>query len=81
MKIPKGSIDNEHRVPDTPNVSGKVAQPEPKAKVAQKESAAQSQGRIWRVWTFRELRRIYFENLEIKYCFESLPSYYVLLSY
>jgi len=46
MKIPKGSIDNEHRVPDTPNVSGKVAQPEPKAKVAQTESAAQSQGRI-----------------------------------
>lgn len=46
MKIPKGSIDNEHRVPDTQNVSGKVAQPEPKAKVAQTESAAQSQGRI-----------------------------------
>jgi len=32
MKIPKGSIDNEHRVPDTPNGSEKVAQPKPKAK-------------------------------------------------
>lgn len=32
MKIPKGSIDNEHRVPDTPDGSEKVAQPKPKAK-------------------------------------------------
>lgn len=47
MKIPKGSIDNEPGVPDTPNASEKSTSRSRKPTLEQTESVAQSQGRIW----------------------------------
>jgi len=47
MKIPKGSIDNEHRVPDTPNGSEKVAQPKPKAKSHRRNVRPNHRSGLW----------------------------------